>query len=231
MQSQKLAGSKPGVAPQRLLDIAEIKDDCVVLKDGTLRAVLLVSSINFALKSDDEQQAIIAQYIAFLNALEFPVQIVIQSRRLNIEKYIERLKTSEREQQNELLKIQIADYRAFINELVELGQIMQKFFFVVLPYSPLSDRRKSFFQRTSEVLSPAVAVKLAENKFQQRKGALELRIEHIQSALNSMGLKSVRLDTQGLIEIYYRVYNPDLFENQKMVETEKIRTTDNPSTP
>ena len=231
MQSKKLAGSKPGVAAQRHLDIAEIKDDVVILKDGTLRSVLMVSSINFALKSEDEQQAIISQYVSFLNSLEFPLQVVIQSRRLNIEKYIEKLKEAERNQKNELLKIQIADYRAFVNELVDLGQIMQKHFFVVIPYSPLSDKQKGFFQRAGEVLSPATSVRLAEDRFQQRKSALEIRVGHIKSALNSMGLKSVRLDTQGLIELYYRVYNPELYESQKMVDTDKMRVTDNPASP
>jgi type IV secretory pathway VirB4 component len=223
MQSKKLAGSKPGAPTQRHLDISEVKADSVILKDGTLRAVLLVSSINFALKSEEEQEAIIAQYVAFLNSLEFPLQIVIQSRRLNVEKYIERLKEAERNQTNELLKVQISDYRAFIHELVDLGQIMQKFFFVVVPYSPLSDSRKSFFERTGEVFRPAGTVQLAERKFQQRLRDLNMRVEHIQGSLNSMGLKSARLDTQGLIELYYRVYNPELFDTQKMTDAGKLR--------
>lgn len=227
MQSKKLAGSKPGSPTQRHLDIAEIKSDTVVLKDGTVRAVLLISSINFALKSDDEQQAIISQYVSFLNSLEFPLQIVVQSRRLNIDKYIDRLKESERTQENELLKVQISDYRAFINELVTLGQIMQKFFFVVVPYSPLSDKRKGFFARMGEVFSPAGAVRLAERRFQQRVNALEMRVDHIRGQLNSMGLKSVRLDTQGLIELFYRVYNPEVLDTQKVSDADKLRVEDN----
>ncbi|MBN1585176.1 TraC family protein [Candidatus Uhrbacteria bacterium] len=228
MQSSRLSGSKPGASTRQFLDISEIKDNCVVLKDGTLRAVLMVASVNFALKSEDEQQAIIAQYVSFLNSLEFPLQIVIQSRRLNIEKYIDRLKESERNQENELLKVQISDYRAFVSELVELGQIMQKHFFTVIPYSPLSDKRKGFFSRMGEVLSPATSVRLAEDRFRQRKNALDMRVDHIVSSLNSMGLKSVRLDTQGLIELYYRVYNPDLYESQKMADTARLRVTDTP---
>ena len=92
MQSKKLAGSKPGASTQKYLDIAEIRDDVVVMKDGTLRAVLLASSINFALKSEEEQEALISAYAGFLNTLEFPLQVVIQSRKLNIDNYIERLK-------------------------------------------------------------------------------------------------------------------------------------------
>ncbi|MDD5251815.1 MAG: hypothetical protein PHT12_04240 [Patescibacteria group bacterium] len=227
MQSKQLAGSKPGPATQRYLDIAEVKEDVVVLKDGTLRAVLLASSINFALKSEDEQQAIISQYIQFLNSLEYPLQIVIQSRRLNIDKYLERLKESERNQQNELLRVQIADYRAFVAELVDLGSIMQKYFFVVVPYNPLSNKRKNFFSRLSEAFSPAVSVRLAEQRFQQRRNDLLTRVDHLKAALSSMGIKSAQLDTQGLIELYYRVYNPETYDSEKIVDTDKLRVTDN----
>ena len=230
MQSKKLAGPKPGPATQRFLDIAEIKEDVVVMRDGTLRGVLMVSSINFALKSEDEQQAIIAQYVSFLNSLEYPLQIVIQSRRLNIDKYIDRLKQAEKDQTNELLRIQIADYRGFVAELVELGQIMQKFFFVVVPYNPLSDKRKGFFQQLSSVLAPALSVRLAQEQFMKRRNDLMSRVDHMKGNLNSMGLKSVVLDTQGLIELYYRVYNPETYDAEKMTDTEKLRVTDNVST-
>ncbi|HTK04007.1 MAG TPA: TraC family protein [Candidatus Eisenbacteria bacterium] len=223
MQSKKLSGPKPGPATQRYLDINEIKEDVVIMKDGTLRAVLIVASINFALKSEDEQNAIIAAYVQFLNSLEFPLQIVIQSRKLNIDNYIERLKESEKNQQNELLRIQIADYRNFVQELVTLGQIMQKSFFVVVPYNPLSDKQKGFFSRLSEAFTPAIFVKLAEERFRQRKGDLMSRVEHIIGNLNSMGLKAVPLDTQSLIELYYRVYNPESYDSQKMQDTAKMR--------
>ena len=223
MQSPKLAGSKPGPATQRYLDINEIKEDVVIMKDGTLRAVLIVASINFALKSEDEQNAIIAAYVQFLNALEFPLQVVIQSRKLNIDNYIERLRESEKNQGNELLRLQIADYRNFVTELVTLGQIMQKSFFVIVPYNPLSDKQKGFFARMSEAFTPAMFVKLAEERFRQRKNDLQVRVEHIMSNLNSMGLKAVQLDTQSLIELFYRVYNPEVYDSQKMQDSAKLR--------
>lgn len=230
MQSKKMAGPKPGPATQKYLDIAEVKEDVVIMRDGTLRAVLMVSSINFALKSEDEQQAIISQYVSFLNSLEYPLQIVIQSRRLNIDNYIERLKQSEKEQTNELLRMQIADYRGFVAELVELGQIMQKFFFVTVPYNPLSDKRKGFFSQLSDAFAPALSVRLAQEKFMKRRNDLMMRVDHMKGALNSMGLKSVVLDTQGLIELYYRVYNPETYDAEKMTDTEKLRVSDNIST-
>lgn len=223
MQSKKLAGPKPGPATKRYLDVAEIREDSVILDDGTLRAVLLVSSINFALKSEEEQNAIIAAYVSFLNALEFPLQIVVQSRKLNIEDYLERLKKSEKEQTHELLRMQIADYRQYVGELVEMGDIMSKRFYVVVPYDPLSDRRKGFWSRFTEIFRPGAAVRLSEERFKKRRRDLMTRVEHIQMLLGSMGLSSVILDTQSLIELYYNIYNPEVAETEKAVDMAKIR--------
>lgn len=223
MQSKKLAGPKPGPATKRYLDIAEIREDCVILKDGTLRAVLLVSSINFALKSEEEQNAIISAYVSFLNSLEFPLQIVVQSRKLNIENYLERLKKSEKEQTHELLRMQIADYRQYVSELVEMGDIMSKRFYIVVPYDPLSDKRKGFLVRFGEVFTPGAAVRLSAEKFKKRRRDLMVRVEHIQMLLGSMGLTSVILDTQSLIELYYNIYNPEIAETEKAADIAKVR--------
>lgn len=223
MQSKKLAGDKPGLPSQRYLDIAEIKEDVVVLKDGTMRALLLVSSINFALKSLEEQAAIVQAYMQFLNSLEFPIQIVIQSRRMNIDEYLRKLAESERTQENDLLRRQIADYREYIKQLVELGDIMQKKFFVVVPLDPSTDKQKGFFARFSEILTPSVAIHLSEAKFKKNKESLMIRVNAIVSGLQSMSLNTVLLDTQGLIELFYTVYNPELFEHQRMVRTEKLQ--------
>ena len=153
------------VSTQQYLDILEIKDNTVVMRDGTLRAVLLVSSINFALKSEDEQNAIISSYVRFLNNISTPIQIVIQSRDLNIDGYIDLLRSKEREQTNQLLKIQTSEYIEYIKELVSMGKIMNKKFFVVVPYSPFSDQRKGFFSQLSELLKPATILRLKEARF------------------------------------------------------------------
>ncbi len=223
MQSKKLAGSKPGVPSQRYLDIAEIKEDVVVMKDGTIRAVLLVSSINFALKSVDEQNAIVQAYMQFLNSLDFPIQVVVQSRRMNIDDYLRRLSASEKTQSNDLLRRQIADYREYIRQLVELGDIMQKKFFITVPLDPSTDKQKGFFGRLSAILSPAATIKLSEDKFKSNKQSLMLRVNSIIGGLQSMSLNAAMLDTQSLIELYYTVYNPELFENERMVPTEKLQ--------
>ncbi|MBI4592310.1 hypothetical protein HY733_02580 [Candidatus Uhrbacteria bacterium] len=223
MQSKKLAKPKPGPSTERFLDIAEIRDDMVLLKDGTVRAVLLVSSINFALKSLDEQEAIIQAYMTFLNSLEYPVQIVIHSRRMNIDVYLNRLREQERTMQNDLLRGQIAEYRNFVSELVELGQIMQKIFYVVVPYDPLTNKKKSFWTRLSESISPAAAAKLNKKQLADRVEQLVRRVEIIQGQLNSMSLSSARLDTQGLIELYYNVYNPNVFDTEKLTDIHQVQ--------
>src|SRR3989344_9099984 len=193
MKSPKLANKKVTASTQHHLDIAEIKEDCVLLKDGTLRAVLLVSSINFSLKSEDEQNAIIAAYIGFLNFLEFPLQIVIQSRKLDIDGYLERLKKIEKEQTNELIRLQIAEYRQYVGELVEIGNIMNKRFYVVVPYDPLSDKQKSWFRRFLGLFAAVKDVKLSQDQFGKRRHSLFQRVEHILSGLTSMSLKMVVL--------------------------------------
>ena len=208
---------------QRYLDVAEIREDLVVMKDGTMRAVLLVSSINFALKSMDEQNAIVQAYMQFLNALDFPIQIVIQSRHMNIDEYLRKLVESEKTQTNELLRRQISDYRDYIKQLVELGEIMQKKFFVVVPLDPATDKQKSFFTRLSEILTPSVAIHLSEDRFNRNKELIMLRVNSIVSGLQSMSLNAVMLDTQSLIELFYTVYNPELFEAQRMTDTHKLQ--------
>ena len=211
MKNKEAVKKKKNIIPaQQHLLIAEIKNDTVVMKDGTLRAVLLVSSINFALKNEDEQNAIVSAYVSFLNSLDHPLQVVMQSRKLQIKPYIEKLSARERQQTNELLRTQIADYRSFVSQLVELGEIMSKQFYVIVPYDPLSNKNKSFWARLSEVLQPAITVRLKTDRFLKRKHDLDLRIRQVQSGLTSMGLTAVRLDTQSLIELFYSTYNPDI---------------------
>lgn len=219
------AAQKQGQPTQRYLDIAEIREDCVVMKDGTLRAVLMVSSINFALKSEDEQQAIIQGYMQFLNGLEHPLQVVIQSRKMNVDGYIMALKQQEETIHNELLKTQIRDYTSFIKELVELGQIMQKRFFVVVPFDPLegNEKGKSFMTKLSTAFSPAKIVKLNEKRFQERRYSLMQRASTVASGLGSMSLQVAMLDTQGLIELYYSSYNPDVYDAEKLVDMGRLR--------
>src|SRR3989344_2779812 len=122
---------------QELVEIKDIKDDVVILKDGGLRRVLLVTGVNFDLKSEEERGFILGAYQNFLNSLDFSLQTVIHTRKLNIEAYLEKLKNRETEEQNELLSNQISEYREFIRSFVEENSVMNKKFFVVVPYDPI----------------------------------------------------------------------------------------------
>ena len=224
MSRNKLAKAKPGPATQRYLDIAELRDDMVIMKDGTVRAVLLVSSINFALKSDDEQQATVQAYMTFLNSLDYPIQIVVQSRKMNIDPYLQSLADFRKKTSNELLRAQIDDYRDFVKELVELGEIMQKSFFVVIPYDPVTNKRKNFWNRLSEAASPSVAAKSSPKQLAERKEQMMRRVGTVGGSLMSMGLEAIRLDTQGLIELYYNAYNPDIFSEEHLKDISSLMT-------
>lgn len=221
--ANKLANNKISASTQQYLDIAEIKDNTVVLKDGTLRAVLMVSSINFALKSEDEQNAVIGSYVRFLNNLAFTLQIVVQSRELDIDNYLTYLKEKEKEQVNKLLKIQTADYIEYIKELTSLGRIMSKRFFVIVPYDPVTDKHKGFFSSIKEALRPATIIKLKEQTFNRYQEMLDRRVDSVIGGLESMGVSVARLDTQSLIELYYKTYNPETSKNQPLVELGRLK--------
>lgn len=223
MAENKKSKSKISVSTQEYLDIAEIKDDTVIMKDGTIRAVLLVSSINFALKSEDEQNAVIDSYVRFLNNLSFTLQIVIQSRELNIDNYLDYLKGKEKEQTNKLLKAQTGEYMDYIRELTSLGKIMNKRFYVVVPYDPATDKHKGFFSSFKDAVRPASLIILKEKIFARYGEMLNRRVDSVFAGLESMGVAVVRLDTQGLIELYYKTYNPETSKNQNLADINKLR--------
>ena len=221
-KKNKLAKST-GASSQKYLDIAEIRDDVVIMKDGSLRAVLLVSSINFSLKSEEEQDAIISGYANFLNSLDFPLQILIQSRPINIDSYLASLEKVQATQTNELLKMQITDYTEYISELVKMGEIMTKRFYVIVSYNPLSSGKKGFFSQLSSVFKLSSEIQLSMKKFEKYKGELSGRINLTASALGSMGINSSLIDTKGLIELYYNSYNPQLSEDQKASDLDNVQ--------
>lgn len=201
-------GESAGSSTLKYVDIKTIKDGVVVLKDGSMRAVLLVSSVNFDLKSSDEQIAIIGAYQNFLNSLDFPIQIVISSRKLNINPYTELLKEKAREQRNELLKIQIIEYREFIKNLTEVTNIMSKYFYLVVPFSPVEDESEGMLGRISKAVHPSQNITEHEELFETYKNQLWQRVDHVAAALGGTGLHFTTLNTDELIELYYGMYNP-----------------------
>jgi len=208
---------------QKYLDITEIRDGVIIMRDGSLRAVILVSSVNFALKSEEEQNATIQSYISFLNYLEHPVQILTQSRKLNIDKYLNNISEIEKKQTNELLKMQTAEYRQFVKELVDLGEIMSKKFYIVIPYVPGADKKKGLMDRIASIFSPLTNIRLREKRFQELKKDLDTRVGTINSGLNGIGLNIAQLDTQALIELFYNTYNPQVSEQQKISDVGKLQ--------
>ncbi len=211
------------VSTQQYIDIAEIHDSTVVMKDNTLVVVLLASSINFALKSEEEQNAIIQGYMSFINSISFPVQILIQSRTLDISKYLEEMKSKEKEQTNELLKIQIREYRKYVADLVEMGDIVSKRFYVVIPYNPQEGEKKQ--GKVGKLFNSFKAVKtigLKKEQFLKYKQEIDRRVNVVQGGLSSMMINSQLLDTQGLIELYYNTYNPEVAKRQKMTDVGKL---------
>ncbi|MBI2984260.1 MAG: hypothetical protein HYY50_01400 [Candidatus Kerfeldbacteria bacterium] len=223
---EKTRRAKAAIPTQQYLDILEIRDDTVVLRDGTLRAVLLVSSINFSLKSEEEQNAVIQAYTEFLNTIDFPLQIVIQSRRLDIDHYLAELEQLEKQQTNELLQLQTRDYRQFVAELVQIADIMTKRFYVVVPYSPKVDRPARFFRRLFDVFSPTATIHLKQKQFETFRQELFKRVDNTTNALDAAGLKSIVVDTQSLIELYYNSYNPETARQQKLQAVDKVSLED-----
>jgi len=190
---------------QQFLEIDQIREGVLLLKNKTLRGILMVSSLNFALKSEEEQNAILYQFQNFLNSLDFSCQIIIQSRKLNITGYIDKLKELEKKQTNELLRIQTTSYREFIENLVKTGQIMTKTFFVVVPFTIFETQGVSPLQLVKKPVVPT----LTEEEFQRCKGQLWQRMEFVALGLKRCGLQCVPLSTPELIELFWSLHHPD----------------------
>jgi len=196
---------------QKYVDADEIRDGVIVMKSGALRAVVLVSSLNFDLKSTEEQDAIIQQYQQFLNSLDFPVQIVISSRRFNIEPYLNLLVDEEKQQENELLRFQISEYKAFIKNLTEVSNIMSKYFYVVVPFSSSEDEHGGLIDKLLGIFRSKQTVSAHGALFETYKAQLFQRVNHVATALKAAGVNATPLNTEEIIELLYNSYNPSLF--------------------
>ena len=195
----------PSASTQGFLEIDQIREGVIILKNKALRAVMMVSSLNFALKSNEEQSAIIYQFQEFLNSLDFTCQIIIQSRKLNITGYLDQIKELEAKQTNELLKIQTGEYYNFISELVTTGTIMSKSFYVVIPFTLLEVHGTSPRQ-LFKAARPISA--LTEEEFQRCKQQLWQRMEFVALGLRRAGLQAIPLTTPELIELFWSLHHP-----------------------
>ncbi|MDZ7611178.1 MAG: hypothetical protein U5L10_00215 [Candidatus Moranbacteria bacterium] len=215
-----------GNSLQEKMDISQIKEDVVVLNDGSIRAVIAVSAVNLDLKADDEQQAIIYSFQRFLTSFDYSFQILISSRKFNVNTYINELKKRMKVEENELLKNQIKDYVDFVEELVGLSSIMSKLFYIVVPFYPMEGNSKGFLRKMMDAVNPKRAAEQQEEDFQTLRSQLFQRVDHIHSYLGSMELSGARLKTEELIELFYNSYNPSDFEyvgldNLKELEVDK----------
>ena len=206
-------------ATQEFIPIKEIRDGIIVLKGGELRAIVLANSVNLSLKSSDEQKATILQFQNFLNTLDFPVQISVQSRRLDIRPYLLLLENRIKVQSEPLLKLQTKEYIEFIRNFTESVAIMTKSFFVVIPYSHTVFKSDSgilgnLFSRKSKEEAQA----LKQIDFEEKRSQLEERVAVIQQGLSRCGINSAQLNTEEVVEVFYKVFNPGELEGKIKIE-------------
>ena len=222
LHSKKLSGENATAPTQKYLDVAEVKEDTIILKSGAIRTVLAVSAINFDLKSTEEQEAIISQYQNFLNSVDFPLQILINSRKLNMQNYLEYLTGKEKEQENELLRLQISEYKNFIEQLVSVSNIMEKNFFIIVPFSPIENKEKGFFKNIMSLANPQKNVLDKRENFETYRNQLFQRVDHVIAALSGIGLRIVPLKTEELIELLFDSYNPETYNSTELKSASKL---------
>ncbi len=196
----------PGSSSQQFLEVDQIREGVLLLKNKSLRGIIMVSSLNFALKSEDEQEAIIYQFQNFLNSLDFSLEIAVQSRMVNITGYLDKLEELEKKQKNELLKIQTAEYRNFIKTLVAGGQILSKTFFVTVPFTLIE---MPGFQQDKGVFKKSDNLTQTEDQFQRAKAQLWQRMEFVILGLRRCGLQCAPLETSEIIELFWSLYHPE----------------------
>jgi type IV secretory pathway VirB4 component len=211
-------GQVKAQATQEFVPIKEVRDGVIVLKDGSLRALLMASSINLALKSQDEQAAIIAQFQNFLNSLEFTVQFFVESRQLDIRPYIGLLEDRYAAELDDLMKIQIREYIAFIKDFTERANIMTKNFFIVVPYDPALITRAGGNPLNSLLPNPkGEGMALTNEQFEEYRSQLEQRMSVVEQGLVRTGVRVVKLGTEEVIELFYKLFNPGELEKPLQV--------------
>jgi len=207
-----MANPQKGKAAQEFVPIREIRDGVMITEDNRMHMILMASSLNFALRSSDEQEAITAQYQNFLNSIDFSVQIIIQSRRLNIEPYLATLREAERAQPNELLKLQTREYIEFVRTFVQTTKIVAKNFYVVVTFVATGlDAGKGLLAGLFGSMKKT-GPRMDDTKFEEYRSQLWQRVETVSGALSSTGVRTVPLNTEELVELLYGYFNPGELE-------------------
>jgi hypothetical protein len=200
-------------ATQEFVPVKEVRDGIIILKNGEMRSIVLCSSMNFSLKSGDEKSAILLQFQDFLNSLDFSVEILVQSRKLDIRPYIALLEAQEAKQENNLMKIQVREYIGFIKSFTESANIMTKQFFIVVPYSPAIIASASAKSVLSAVgigrsANQSASTPAEDKTFEENRSQLEERLAVVEQGLTRCGLRVARLGTEETIELLYKAFNP-----------------------
>ena len=233
MQAQQTAPVSPNqespTSTQATLLISELRDNVVIMKDGSFRAVVACKSINFDLMSDTEREGVEYSYQNFLNSLKFTTQILIRSQRVDIGPYIERLSEIRRNNDNMLLGVLMDDYINFIDILAQEANIMDKSFFIIIPYYTSADaekvlqQTKNFFKSFSKTKNPA-PTRIDRATYDKAITELNNRVDAVMSGLFQIGIHSVRLNTRELAELYYNFNNPDTAVREPLVDFSKLAT-------
>jgi len=208
---------------QNTLQIAEIRDGIVIMNDGSFRAVVMIKSVNFDLRSPQEQEAVEYSYQGFLNSLYFPVQVFIRSQKVDLEPYLTRLDKIRTEHDNMLLAMLMEDYINYIGDLSQQTNLMDKRFYVVVPFFPTNDvqkaltQSKTFLSGLKALFAPQEQrVTINEADLVKAKDELRNRVQSVLSGLLQCSVQGLPLDTQELIELYYDTYNPDTATRQQL---------------
>lgn len=219
--------NKPGEGSvQAFLEIAEIKDDILVMKDSSMRAVLMTSSINFDLKSEQEQEGIVLSYQDFLNSLNFPIQILTRSRKLILDSYIYKINKRAANESSPFIKNQLEQYKSFITSLLDISNIMDKQFYIIVPFFPSTVgegvKRIGFLQNIGNAMNPTWSQSQKADEFKVRKAQLMERVSLILDGLSNVGLSAAQLSTTDLVELFYDSYNLEEAQREKLVDVDEI---------
>jgi len=223
-QQSKQAPKNPN-STQSTLQLSEVRDNMVIMIDGSMRAVIACRSINFDLMSDREREGVEYSYQNFLNSLNFPVQILIRSQRVDIGPYLDKLVTSRRTQDNMLLGVLMDDYINYIDVLSQEANIMEKSFYIVIPYFPggdaanLLEQGKGFFGKLFAKPKNTVT-RIDTVVYEKAKSEVKNRVDNVVAGMFQIGVQSVQLDTKSLGELYYNFYNPDTAVRQPLGDYE-----------
>lgn len=215
---------------QSTLQLSEVRDGMVIMIDGSYRAVVACKSINFDLMSDREREGVEYSYQNFLNSLNFPIQIVVRSQRVDIGPYIDKLIDTRRSQDNMLLGVLMDDYIGFIDALSQEANIMEKSFYIVIPYFPSGDaanfvqQGKGFFGKLF-AKSQNNITHIDTASYQKAKDEIKNRVDSVIAGLFQLGVQSAQLDTKSLGELYYNYYNPDTALRQPLANFDSVATT------